>query len=267
MSDETTPVDTGSQEAAAPVGFINSLPEDLRGEPSLRNFTDAASLAKSYVHAQRMIGAEKIPLPGKHATDDEWRAVYQKLGAPPSPDQYDIKAEALQKEHVEALRKRAFDAGLSNKQAQAMVALYDETVRQGQTAFSEAAERSRFEAEQALRAEFGMAFEQKLDRAQRAATVLLGGVDIFDEIKLADGRMLGDHPEIVKMFAKLADQIGEDQIEGATTETIMTPAEATAKINELTARNSPYWDKFHPEHAKIVDEVQRLWGYKTPMAG
>lgn len=267
MSEETTPVETGSQEAAAPVGFIDSLPEDLRGEPSLRNFTDAASLAKSYVHAQRMIGAEKIPLPGKHATDDEWRAVYQKLGAPPSPDKYDFKAEALQKEHVEALRQRAFEAGLSNKQAQAMVALYDETVRQGQTAYSEASERARYEGEQALRAEFGMAFEQKVGLAQRAAASLLGDIEIFDNVKLADGRMLGDHPEIVKMFVKLAEQIGEDQLEGSTTETIMTPAEATAKINELTQRNSPYWDKFHPEHAKIVDEVQRLWQYKTPMAG
>jgi hypothetical protein len=72
MSEETTQ-DTGSQDvatavSAAPVGFLDSLPEDLRMEPSLRNFTDPASLAKSYVHAQRMIGADKIPLPGKTAT-------------------------------------------------------------------------------------------------------------------------------------------------------------------------------------------------------
>ena len=59
MSEETIQ-DTGSPEAtstAAPVGFLDSLPEDLRNEPSLRLFSDPASLAKSYVHAQRMIGA------------------------------------------------------------------------------------------------------------------------------------------------------------------------------------------------------------------
>ncbi len=64
MSEEAIQ-DTGSQEVAggaeaAPVGFLDSLPEDLRGEPSLRTFTDPASLAKSYVNAQRMIGADKI---------------------------------------------------------------------------------------------------------------------------------------------------------------------------------------------------------------
>ena len=94
MSEETTQ-DTGSQEvAAAPaasVGFFDSLPEDLRAEPSLRNFTDPVSLAKSYVHAQRMIGADKIPLPGKSATDDEWRQVYKRLGAPDNPKGYDFK--------------------------------------------------------------------------------------------------------------------------------------------------------------------------------
>jgi hypothetical protein len=59
---ETTPVDSGSQEAA-PVGFLDSLPEELRHEPSLKNFTDSAGLAKSYVHAQRMVGADRLHCP------------------------------------------------------------------------------------------------------------------------------------------------------------------------------------------------------------
>ena len=96
MNEETTQENPGSQEApaaeAAPVAFINTLPEELQTEPSLRNFTDAAGLAKSYVHAQKMIGADKLPLPGKSATDEEWNNVYQKLGRPNAADQYDFQA-------------------------------------------------------------------------------------------------------------------------------------------------------------------------------
>ena len=97
MSEETTQ-DTGSQDvatavSAAPVGFLDSLPEDLRVEPSLRNFTDPASLAKSYVHAQRMIGADKIPLPGKTATDEDWANVWSKLGRPQAPSEYQLQFE------------------------------------------------------------------------------------------------------------------------------------------------------------------------------
>ena len=54
MSEEATQ-DAGSQEVAtqavaenaAPVNFLDSLPEDLRGNPSLKNFTDAGSLAQA----------------------------------------------------------------------------------------------------------------------------------------------------------------------------------------------------------------------------
>ncbi len=50
MSEEATQ-DAGSQEvatqavaeSAAPVNFLDSLPEDLRGNPSLQNFSDAGS--------------------------------------------------------------------------------------------------------------------------------------------------------------------------------------------------------------------------------
>ena len=97
MSEETTQ-DTGSQDvatavSAAPVGFLDSLPEDLRVEPSLRNFTDPASMAKSYVHAQRMIGADKIPLPGKTATDEDWANVWFNLGRPQAPSEYQLQFE------------------------------------------------------------------------------------------------------------------------------------------------------------------------------
>jgi hypothetical protein len=73
--------------------------------------------------------------------------------------------------------------------------------------------------------------------------------------------MLGDHPEIVRMFAALADQIGEDSLEGQTTEMIMTPDEASRQIAEMTRRDSPYWDKMHPEHESYVNQVLTLREY------
>ena len=36
-----------------------SLPEDLRSHPSIENMPDVASLAKSMVHAQSMVGADR----------------------------------------------------------------------------------------------------------------------------------------------------------------------------------------------------------------
>jgi len=268
MSEEAIQ-ESGSQEvandagAAVPVGFLDSLPEDLRNEPSLRNFTDPGSLAKSYVHAQRMIGADKIPLPGKSATDDEWRAVYSRLGAPEDPSGYDISfnSASMGEGEVESLKSALHQAGLTNRQAQAFAEYLDSSYTEGMQQRETAVEEARYEGEQQLRQEFGKAFEQKLERAQMAANTLLGGTEIFDEITLSDGRMLGDHPEVVRMFASLADQIGEDSLEGKTSEMIMTPDEASRQITEMTGRDSPYWDKMHPEHDNYVNQVLALREY------
>ena len=73
------PVQTSAPSAPA-ISFRDSLPEDLRNNPSLKNFNDVGGLAKSYVHAQRMIGADKIALPNQNSTDEDWANVYNKLG-------------------------------------------------------------------------------------------------------------------------------------------------------------------------------------------
>ena len=267
MSEETAQ-DAGSQGVAtaapaAPVGFLDSLPEDLRVEPSLRNFTDPASLAKSYVHAQRMIGADKIPLPGKTATDEDWANVWSKLGRPQAPSEYELNFEnpVFAENELESFKKSAFDAGLNNRQVERMAKFLEETVSGANSSRSEMAEKAVYDAEQELRQEFGQAFEQRMALAYNAATQLLGDASLLDEVQLSDGRMLGDHPQVVRMFAKLAEQIGEDKLLGETSELIMTPQEAGQRIAEMTRRDSPYWDKLHPEHDTYVDEVLRLRDY------
>lgn len=279
MSEEATQ-DIGSQEVAAPVAdapmaapeaapqaspvsFLDSLPEDLRAEPSLKNFTDPAALAKSYVHAQRMIGADKIPLPGKSATDDEWRAVYKKLGAPDDPNDYqvDLGGDVLGDNEIASFRSAAFEAGLNQQQIERMSQFINQSVNDARSGMEQKVEEARYTGEQELRKEWGQAFDQKIEMAYKAATTFLGDAELLDTVQLADGRLLGDHPAVVKMFAKLASEIGEDKLIGDTTELVMTPADAQRQINEVTRQGTPYWDKFHPEHRQYVEEALRLREY------
>lgn len=271
MSEETTQ-DTGSQEVAAPVeaavaanpiSFLDSLPEDLRAEPSLRNFNDPATLAKSYVHAQRMIGADKIPLPGKSATDDEWRSVYQRLGAPSDINGYDFKVSEniLDQNEVAKFKEAALEVGLNSRQAGRIAQYLDETVSMAKAAREQSVQEAVYNGEQELRQEWGAAFEQQVQMAYKAANTFLGSTEMLDTIELSDGRMLGDHPDVVRMFARLAKEIGEDNLLGETTELVMTPAEAQQRISEITGRGTPYWDKFHPEHQRYIDEALRLREY------
>ena len=277
MSEEATQ-DIGSQEvaapvanapmaaqeaAASPVSFLDSLPEDLRAEPSLKNFSDPAALAKSYVHAQRMIGADKIPLPGKSATDDEWRAVYKRLGAPDDPQEYKVEFsdDILSSQESSSFRSAAFEAGLNQRQVERMSQFISQSISEARNGLEQKVDEARYNGEQELRQEWGQAFDQKIEMAYKAANTFLGDTELLDTLQLADGRLLGDHPAVVKMFAKLASEIGEDKLIGDTTELVMTPADAQRQIDEVTRQGTPYWDKFHPEHRQYVEEALRLREY------
>ena len=65
--------------------FQNLIPEEYREEKSLQNFSNMNDFVKSYLHSQKLVGADKIPIPNKLATDDDWNAVYERLGRPQNP--------------------------------------------------------------------------------------------------------------------------------------------------------------------------------------
>ena len=267
MSEEV--MDTGGAEAAAPeaaeaapVNFLESLDEQYRNEPMFRHITSVNDMAKGYMNAQRMVGADKIALPSKSATPDEWREVYNKLGAPTEASGYEFDGDVpLDESYLTSFREHALNAGLNPSQANEMMNFVRGTVNTMNETASQGAEEARYAGEQELRQEFGQAFEQRVEMAQMAARNLLGGTEMFDDIQLSDGRMLGDHPDIIRMFSNLASAIGEDNLAGETTELVMTPEEASRQVAEMTRRDGPYWDRMHPEHDTYIQEVLRLREY------
>ena len=269
MSEEATQ-DTGSQEvateavaeSAAPVNFLDSLPEDLRGNPSLKNFTDAGSLAKSYVHARSMIGADNIGKPQESWTDEQWTNFYAETGRPQDTSAYVADFDnVLSEEQANGFRQAVFEAGLSPRQFDKIAAYF---VEQNTAMEQENETRSQAaydEGVAALQAEWGQATDQRIKLAQSAAKTLLGGIEKNEFFKetMADGRQIGDHPEIIKMFAALGEQMGEDNLVGETSELIMTPEQAKQELKELMRPGTPYMDAKHPEHDVYVQKVQELF--------
>ncbi len=267
MSEEATQ-DTGSQEvasdaaSAAPANFLESLPEDLRDNPSLRNFTDAGSLAKSYVHARSMIGADNIGKPQQSWTPDQYTQFYAETGRPQNASDYELQFDVdVNDADLSALQQAMFDAGLAPRQAQT-IAQYLNNQAQGAFETNEKyTEEAVNSAIQELKSEYGQAYDQKTKMAYNAATNLLGQdkLAIFEDVVLQDGRKLGDHPDIVRMFVTLAEQIGEDSLLGEPTELIMTPEQARAELKEVTRLDGPYGVRDHPEHDAYVKRAQELF--------
>ena len=236
-----------------------SLSNELRADKSLENIKDIESLAKSYVHAQKMVGADKIPVPNKYATEKDWDAVYEKLGRPKTSDGY--KFDLPQDKQVDEVSLKEFSTqahklGLLPGQAQGMVKFYNEmTAKSLQDADSKALA-ARENSTKELKQEWGQAFDQKVSQAATLAKSV-GATELLNA-NLADGTKLGDHPVMIKAFAELASKMGEDSIVQASGPTYLTPSQIDKQIGELTQTGSAYWDKNHPNHSDAVQEVLAL---------
>ena len=240
-----------------------ALSDELRADKSLENIKDVQSLAKSYIHAQKLVGADKIPVPNKHATEDDWNAVYSKLGRPETADGYKFNLPEDQKVDEEGLKvfaDHAHKLGLLPNQAEGMVKFYNEMQANQLKEQDSTALAGRQKAMDELQTEWGQAYKQKVDQANNVvASVFPPG---FMSTNLADGTKLGDHPAVIKAFADLASKMGEDKIPQAEGPTYLTPKQLDKEIATLQAPGSAYWDKNHPNHKAAVEEVQALFEQK-----
>jgi hypothetical protein len=252
MSDEAV-VET------ATANWRSSLSPEIASDPSLQHIGSVEAMAKSYINAQKMVGAEKVAIPGNWATDEDWGLVYNKLGRPAAPDGYELGDDASG-DFADWFRNAAHGAGLSGRQAQQLAAAYSEFAGQVGQASEEQLDARRSEIETELRSEFGGQYDAKMERAN----ALLKEFEAPDltEIKLADGSMLGDNPDLVRFMVRLSDyiaeQVSEDGLAGRDSRPTLSDSDINARVSELTAKNSPYWEKMHPDHDRVVNEVLRL---------
>ena len=249
------------KEAEAPkVDFKSLIPEAYKDEKALQNFQDMDGFVKSFLHSQKLVGAEKIPIPNKYATDEDWNAVYEKLGKPKSPDgyTYDLPKEAkLDENSLKAFSTEAHKLGLLPKQAQGIIKYYNDLAGSSETEANNKAEAGREDAEKNLRKEFGSTYDNRINAAKKLATSTLGN-EFLNNTLLQDGSKLGDNPTVVKMFADLAAQISEDSIVKGDAPAYMSNKEITRQIAVLQQPGSAYWDKKNPSHLDAVAEVQSL---------
>jgi len=241
------------------LNFRDLIPENFREEKALDNFNNMEDFVKSYLHAQKLVGADKIPVPNKHATEEDWNEVFKRLGAPSDPNdyKYDFKDQEMDSGQVQEFNKTAHKLGLLPKQAEGLIKFYNEMNGNIAANQEEAAAQAQLNVETELRKEFGPQFNKRLDQAKRLAVNSLGQ-DFLENTYLKDGSRLGDNLQVIKAFSDLADKLSEDPIIQGDGSSYMTAKDIEKEITELTQEGSAYWDKTHINHQKSVDEVLKL---------
>lgn len=267
------PVETGQ---APSEDWKASLPEDIRDNQLIHNANSIESLAKTAIHAQSMIGADKLAIPGKWANDDDWNNVYTKLGKPEDAQGYKLELKEgtqVDKDMESWYRGLAHKAGLNDRQANTIFQEYMAKEAELKAANAppspEDVEIIKGEAEIALKKEWGKAFDTKMNEAKGVLTEF--APKDFDQLLTKDGVPLGNDPVFIKTLANIGNYInsklGEDKMVGSKQQPQYTPADAEKEIAALRGDprdGGPYWDKKHPDHMRTVQQVQELMEYMHP---
>jgi hypothetical protein len=253
-----TPTGGNVAEIKFPENWKSALPDDLQKDPSMMSIMDVQSLAKSYVHAQKMIGKDKIVVPDKFATDDDWNKLFNKLGLPETVDKYEIKnADKFDKQFLEQFKGFSHKQGILPRHAEKVLEWYTEYA---DNVIKENAEQNKQITEQnikSLQKEWGNGFDRKV---QAAKGVFKQYADA-DMIKFVEESGFGNEPKVIKLFAKIAESLGEDKFIGEGNKNFgFTPEEAQAKINSVLGnKDHPYHNSSHPSHKDAINEVQKYF--------
>lgn len=267
MADETE-VGVGQETGGAP-DWTSALDADLRGVVTAKGWKGPGDVVKGYANLEKLVGFEKIPVPGKDAAPDVWDAVYARLGRPDAADKYDLGDfkppadvpwdEAGQKAMLGAMHK----AGLSSRQARAILDAYAAHSAEGMNAINAKIGEAQRAAQDQLQREWGAAHGAKLDVANRAFKMAFGdATEAARQIKLADGTFLFDNPALVRAFAAIGEKMGEETLKGQGGGRLtMTPQEAQAELARMHGDPeiiAKMLDKMHPENAALQAKREAL---------
>ena len=252
---------TSTTQSTTQSTWKDSISEEYRKDPNIEKFTEADALAKSYINAVKMIGQDKLAIPTNNSTEEAWNEVYDKLGRPESAEKYSLDAKSkvvsLDENAVKQFAETSHKLGLNNKQAQGLLEFYKQNMEGTAQQAKIDTETAQAQAEQELRSEWGREFDTKVKQAGSLAKANMKP-EILD-MTLSNGTRLGDHPEIIRGFAKIAGMMAEDKIVSTESESVQSNQSIQDEIDTIiNDRASPYWNKSHPNHDKQVQQVYTL---------
>lgn len=256
--------------------WLSEVDPTIKDHPSLQNFKGVGDLAKSHVEMQKLVGLEKLPMPGKPYKEapDEYSMVFDRLGRPSDPNSYKLPDNLehidghpqVTDEQVGEFKALAHKIGLMPHQVEALYQYQHDRTRSAVEAQGTMNSEQAEIAVKDLRKEYGTAFDGNVDLAKR----MIGKFADDDFNSMVDAG-LGNHPAFIRFAVKVAKNFGEDGEfvgEGRPSMT-MTPEEASKEIAAIKGEalkdpKHPYTNKMHPEHKAFVQKMSNLFAMAHP---
>jgi hypothetical protein len=223
--------------AAAPASsdWTTGFNDDLKGYVQNKGFKDPSVLADSYRNLEKLIGAPQdkiLKLPADMKDQAAMAEIFNKLGRPGKPEDYKLNLpEGSGEEFGKWARGTFHELGLTASQAEALSTKWNElqaAQAQSQTGATEATFNQQREA---LKKEWGAAYEQNAKIVDKAAQALGVDAQTLDALKASMG---------VDKAMKFLHSIGTKVVEDAFVSGkdgnqfgAMTPEAARSRIAQL----------------------------------
>lgn len=204
----------------------------------MANFTDVGGLAKSYVHAQSLIGADKVLKPQATWKADQWGTFWDAAGRPKTENDYKFSETVIPKEalakipeaQLTEVKKFFHGQGLNNAQAESILKYYVEANVGQEHARGQEREQARIASETALKEKYGAQFDAKVELA-RAVSQKLGDQEFASYMESSG---LGNDPRIIGFLVKVGEAMMDDSARGKGAGLIVTSAsQAQLEISNL----------------------------------
>lgn len=244
----------------------DTLDEDIRSEKSLETFKTVKDIARSFVNTKRMVGKDKIAIPGKNATEGEWNAYYDAVGRPKTPEDYQLPVPEEMKDYydpelIKEARGLFHKMGFNQKQADALWMFEQKRLLAGVKQLADEEIKEKEDAENALRDKWGNAYDERLHLANR----MIAENVTDDQQKEKVLETIGNNPYVADFLANIAKKFIEHKVitdvplPGQT-----TPDDLQLKIN-TEMRTDAYMNANNPDHKLAVARVQRMFEERNKM--
>ena len=266
MSEEATEV---NEETETSPSWLDGIDPQFREDPSVSKHENVTSLIQEHINAQSMLGRKGIIKPQEGDGDDVYAAYRDALGVPKAADEYSVDAELTDDwDHNfgAKIAKIAHENNVSNEAFNAIVKEYNDWAREA------VGDPSRVQEERLseLKKELGTKYEAVTGLGSAALTNLADSPSDIANIKLADGTLLGNNPDFIKVMGKAGEMMQEKGMIGdkPVNPHGMTPDEAKAALDNFEADtekfNIVFYEPNHPAHATLVAERDRLLSMAYP---
>lgn len=235
-----------------------SVGEDILKEPMFSSVKDMNDVVKGYYHAQKMVGADRVVIPNKNSTQEQWKDYYVKAGLPSALEDYkaELPPSLDNQDFNKSLVAKAYEMNIRPDQLSSVVSEMEKYNDQIVSDYEASQKQEMIQTSESLKKEWGGDFQRNLANVQKTISHF-GGEDLLASV--LDSPLANDG-NFLRLINNISAKLNrEDTFNQEVTQTFgMSTADAQSKINDMYANsNGPYYDSNSPKHADAVAEMLR----------